>query len=52
MIRQILTQTNVVVMIDDPVITPGMEEFLQQTGSELYAGSIADGLTAPQGRLL
>ncbi|XP_028407864.1 uncharacterized protein LOC114530505 [Dendronephthya gigantea] len=39
-------------MIDDPIITPGMEEFLLQTGSGLFAGSIAGGLAAPQGSLL
>ena len=52
MIRKILTHTNVVVMIDDPIITPGMEEFLLQTESGLSAGSITAGLVAPQGSLL
>ena len=52
MIRKILTQTNVVVMIDDPIIMPGMEEFLSQTESGLSAGSITAGLVAPQVSLL
>jgi hypothetical protein len=39
-------------MIDDPIIMPGMEEFLLQTESGLSAGSITAGLVAPQGSLL
>ncbi|CAB3991480.1 Hypothetical predicted protein [Paramuricea clavata] len=39
-------------MTDDPIITPGMEEFLLQTESGLSAGPITAGLVAPQGILL
>ena len=52
MIRKILTQANNAVMIYNPVIMPGIEKFLLQTGSRLFAWSIPAGLAAPQGSLL
>ena len=39
-------------MIDDPVITANMEEFLLQTESGLITGSVSSGIAAPQGSLL
>ena len=50
--RQILAKTNLIVMIDDPVISSNLEEFLLQFQSGLTMGSKTSGLMVPQGSLL
>ena len=51
-LREILVKTNLIVMIDDPIISSNLEEFLLQFQSGLTMGSITSGLVTPQGSLL
>ena len=51
-LREILAKTNLIVMIDDPIISTNLEEFLLQFHSGLTMGSVTSGLVTPQGNLL
>ena len=51
-IREILSKTTLLVMIDDPVITNNLSEFLLQAQSGLASGSKHSGILNPRGNLL
>ncbi len=51
-VLDILSQTNLLVMIDDPIISTKMAEFILQTESGLSMGSRTSGLVNPCGSLM
>lgn len=51
-IRDTLSKTNLIVMIDDPVISTNLAELLLQVQSGLTMGSRNAGVGAPGGSLL
>ena len=52
MVMEILSKTSLMVMIDDPVISNHLGEFLNQIQGGLYQGSATSGLFVPKGSVL
>ena len=51
-ILEILSKTTLIVMMDDPLISSNLGEFLNQIQGGLLQGSAASGMFAPKGSVL